>query len=268
MPEVTSGSVLGNIVGDGSNERSYLNWQLALQSVEGNYSDINWQMGWDFDNLSCRGLRNGKGLINSSYVYFNTNAGDAVHAFNGGHNHVPGLQIASGSVRLNHGPAGTCTFGAFVTLTGYNNQKSENSDTFQLPTIARVSDPPSMPVVTNITQVTATVTFTDGEGGGPIDSRQIRYGEDPDGIDVDIIPSTGSNTLLDLLPGITYYIWARTHNAAGYSEWSSRTTMQTIAGSWVKDDIWYLSVPYTKDSGVWKLARPWVNNLGEWKESQ
>lgn len=269
MPEVSNGDLTGNVVGDGSDEASYFNWQLASQSVEGNYSDLNWQVGWYFVDLSCRGLRKGAASVNGSYVYYDFDAGDGVHAFVGGHDHRPSLEIASGTVRVNHGPDGACNFGAFVTMTGFNNQKSEGSSTWDLPTIAVINPAPSMPEVTAVAQTTMVVKFTDGEGGGTVDARQIRYGTDPDGVGATVIPSTGFSTLTGLTPGTTYYIWARTHSAAGYSPWSSRTTQKTIAGAFIfVDGVVKEAIPYVKDAGVWKIARPWAKSLGVWKEAQ
>lgn len=267
MPEVTSGSVLGNIVADGSGERAYLNWQLASQSIPGNYTDINWQMGWDFSSLSCRGLRRGKAIINSSYVYYNMDAGDAVHAFNSGHNHTPVLEIASGVARLNHGPAGTANFGGFVTLTGFNNQKSEGSNTWDLPTISQTTPAPIMPVLTHIAQKSIRVTFTVPEGGAPIDGKQLGYGTDPD-TPTTIVSATGDDAISGLSPATTYYVRARTHNAAGYSAWSTPLIARTIAGAYVNDDgVWKEAIPYVRSGGVWKVARPWINIAGTWKEA-
>jgi hypothetical protein len=268
MPEVDEGDLTGNVVGDGSGEASYLNWQLASQNVEDNYSIINWQIGWYFVDLSCRGLRKGYANINGSYVYYDFSAGDHIHAFNSGHDHRPSLQIASGSVQLFHGETGGCTFGTAVTMTGFNNQTSSGSASYDLPTIVRTSNAPTAPVVTDADQTALTVTFTDGVGGGAIDNRQLRYGIDPDGVGATVIPSSGFNTITGLNPATTYYIWARTHNAAGYSDWSARTTTRTIAGARVNDGgVWKEAIPYVRDGGVWKLARPWAKILGEWKET-
>lgn len=268
MPEVDEGDLTGNTVGDGTDDASYWNWQLASQDVAGNFSVINWQVGWYFDGTSCRGLRKGAASVNLSYVYYDFGSGDHIHTFSSGHDHRPNLEIDSGTLQINHAEDGTCTFQAFVTMTGFNNQKSEGSGSWQLPTIARTSSAPMAPVVTSVAQTSLTATFEDGTGGGDIDSRQLRYGTDPDAVGATVVSSSGFNSISGLTPATTYYLWARTHNAAGYSDWSARTTTRTIAGARVNDGgTWKEAIPYVRDGGVWKVARPWAKLLGEWKET-
>src|SRR6185503_11086044 len=156
----TSGSLLGDTV-EGS-ENSYLDWQLTSQSVSGNYSIIAWQAGWRFDNYSCRGLRKGSAVINGTTVYNDQDAGDGVHAFNAGHDHRGGsgkLQTASGSRQINHGSNGAKTFSASIDMTGYNNQRSNGSDSWALPTIPRNPNAPSVPTFSEITQTSIKVSW-------------------------------------------------------------------------------------------------------------
>lgn len=266
MPEVSSGDLTGNVVGDGSDEAAYLNWQLASQDVEGNFSIINWQVGWYFVDLSCRGLRKGYANINGSYVYYDFEAGDHIHAFNGSHDHRPSLEIASGSVQLNHGETGGCTFGAAVTMTGFNNQKSSGSASWDLPSLAPVPNAPSKPILTSIAQTSMRVTFEVAEDGPAIDSKQLGYGTNPTTPDT-IISALGDDSISGLLPATTYYVFARTHNAAGYSAWSSPLEARTIAGARVKVGVlWKEAIPYIRTGGVWKVARPYVRVEGVWKE--
>jgi len=220
---VTSATLFGDTV-EGS-ENSYLDWQVVSQNVSANTTTIAWQVGWRFDQYSCRGLRLGHAVINGVTVYDDDDPGDGVHIFNSGHNHDVGtfkLQTASGTRTIAHNADGSKTFSASVTLTGWQGQTSNNSGSWALPTIPRLSGAPSKPVISSLTNVSMFVTFTDGSGGAPIDSRQIRYGIDSQGVGATIISSDGSTSIGSLLPGIKYYIWARTHNVAGFSPWSAR----------------------------------------------
>lgn len=261
----SSAGLEGNHV-DGD-ERVYLNWQVAAQEVDNNRSLINWQLGWVFATFSCRGLRNGDAVINGVEVYLNVNPGDGVHQFNGGHDHRPTLEVASGSLWLGHNGDGTGTLSAYGQLIGFSAQNSQGSASWDLPTIPRFTSPPSTPVITNITQTSLDVTFADGSGGAPIDSRQIVYGTDPTGVVNTTISSDGSTTITGLIPAKTYYFWARTHNAAGYSDFSARAQADTIAGARLRvGGVWKMAIPYTKVAGTWKLARPWTKVMGVWKE--
>lgn len=266
---VDSGSVHGTTVE--SVEYSYLNWQVASQDVAGNFTTINWQSGWHFPSNTCRGLRNGDAGINGTFVWYNHNSGDAVHAFNnahlsgGGH---PNLQTASGSINVGHNSDGTKTVTMSITTTGYSGLVSTGVASFALPTIPRASATPALPSISNVQQNSFDVTWADGGGGAPIDSRQLGYGTNPSA-PTTIISADGTDSLSGLLAGTTYYVWVRTHNVVGYTDWSPRAQVETIAGARVLvGGVWKKAVPYVKVAGVWKQARPWVKVLGEWKESQ
>lgn len=224
----TSGTIEGNTL---SGEGSYIDWQLAGQDTGGNASLINWQSGWRFPAFTCRGLRLGSASVNGTTVWNNTASGDGVHSFNGSHNHTPKLQLASGQIWVAHNADGTKSFSLSVSIRGWEgggpNFLSSGSGSFDLPTIPRFSSPPSTPVITDIDQTSFFVTFTDGTGGAPIDGREIRYGTDPSGVGATIEASDGSSLVIGLSQGTTYYVWARTHNSAGYSDWSPRAQATT-----------------------------------------
>lgn len=256
----------GNAVADTPAESSFMSWSVGAQEVDNNRSLINWNVGWIFGTYSCRGLRQGAVVINGVTVYVDDAVGDHVHNFNAGHDHRPALVITSGSLWIAHEVDGSKTLSAYVRMTGFSGQFSEGSGSWDLPVIPRFTSAPSLPVITEITQHTARVTFTDGTGGAPIDGREIGWGTNTDA-PTEFADSDGSDIIGDLGPNTTYFVWARTHNAAGYSEWSPRATFETIAGARVKQTFHRTAIPYVKVSGVWKIAQPWVNVLGEWKKT-
>lgn len=223
-----SGSDTGNHVADG-NEYVYFTWDLTSQSVANNTSTISWKFGWHFTTFSCRGLRLGKVLIHGVTVYNDTDAGDGVHAYNAGHDHRPQLQVASGSLTMEHNSAGALTFGVASHMTGFSGQLSSQDGSWTLPVIPQTWNAPSLPVISSIAATSAFVTFSDGGGGvGAVDSRQIAYGTSTSVGSATTISSDGSTSISGLSAGTTYYVWARVHNAAGYSSWSSRASFTTL----------------------------------------
>ena len=224
----TSGTDNGNNVSDGGDD-VYFTWDLTSQSISGNTSTISWKFYWRFPTYSCRGLRLGNVVINGSTRYSDSDAGDGVHAYNSGHDHRPQLLVASGSYTMAHASNGTKTFSASGHLTGFSGQYSSFSGSWTLPTIPQVWDAPSTPSISSVGSTSAFVSFTDGGGGvGAVDSRQIAYGTSTSVGSATTVSSDGSTSISGLSPGTTYYVWARVHNAAGYSSWSSRASFTTL----------------------------------------
>lgn len=86
---------------------------------------------------------------------------------------------------------------------------------------------PSTPTITSLTSTSFIASFVDGaNNGAAIDLRQIGYGTGSSN-PTTIITSDGSTSITGRAPGTTYYVWARTHNAKGYSAWSGRRTVTT-----------------------------------------
>lgn len=130
-----------------------------------------------------------------------------------------------------------------------------------------VPDPPSIVTLTNKTQVSVDASFTVNYNGGTgIIENQIGYGTSPTSVQQTV--SSRIATITGLEPGLTYYFWARSRNAIGWSAWGPRNHIGTIAAARIKiGTVWKLAVPYVKHNGVWKVARPWVRRLGVWKET-
>ncbi len=119
---------------------------------------------------------------------------------------------------------------------------------------ATVPAAPSQPVLSSITSTSVFVTFTDGSNGGAaIDSRQIGWGTSST-TPSSTMSSDGSDTISGLTPGTTYYVWARTHNAKGFSAWSVRSTFTTTR---VPDAP---STPVISNIGPTSVTASWTPN--------
>lgn len=94
---------------------------------------------------------------------------------------------------------------------------------------AKAPSAPSVVTVSNITSTTAQTAWTDGANNGAvIDARHLGYGTNPTA-PVTVIVSDRSTDVAGLTPGTTYYFWARTHNAQGYSPWGPRSSAKTLS---------------------------------------
>ena len=133
-------------------------------------------------------------------------------------------------------------------------------------TLALIPDAPNPVTLSANKQTSIYGVFAGGasDGGAGVDIWQISYGLDP------VTPTNTFDsyvgTLTPLLPGRTYYFWARGHNRIGWSPYSERTSSRTIAGARVNvAGVWKEAIPYVRDGGVWKLAEGWAKIAGLWK---
>lgn len=135
----------------------------------------------------------------------------------------------------------------------------------------RQPDPPSAPVISEITQTTAKATWTpNGTGGSAITNQELHYRTtlDDQG-NTTILSGSPPKSLTGMQPGILYYFWTRAQNAIGWSALTGPVMQRMVAGAVIKEGVDYkYAVPYVKVAGVWKLARPWINSNEVWKESQ
>lgn len=272
----TSGQILGNAL---SGERVYLNWQLASQNVSGNYSTINWQVGWLYPAFTCRGLRAGIAYVNGTLVYQSSGSGDNVHAFSSSHLTASGdhpvLQTAAGQINVGHASDGTKTFSADVSMRGWEgggpNFLSEGSDSWALPTIPRNPGAPTTPVISEVEQTSVVLTWGPNASDGLANTLYtVSYGTATDATGttdthaaVPLLPMT----IDGLNPGVKYYFKVKATNSVGDGPYSSISNATTIAGAYVLDTTYKKAVPYVRDGGVWKIARPWGKLLGVWKKS-
>ena len=229
----SSGQYLGPVA-DGN--RVYMNWQVKSQSQSGNYTDVNWQIGWNFfSSPSCRGLRSGDGKINGTVVYHHYGSGDNIHTFKSGHNH-PWLQTGSGTFRIYHDANGYATIQVFAGMTGWQNQRSEGtSGTWDLPRIPKPPLAPGTPSTSLVaptgpdsTKVNVSWSAPDNRGS-PITGYTLQIATNSNFTQnvYSFAISGTSATVINLGYNTTWYFRVRATNGVGtgpYSSAASRTT--------------------------------------------
>jgi hypothetical protein len=133
-------------------------------------------------------------------------------------------------------------------------------------------DTPDPVILSNATQTSFVVSFTDnGNGGSAILERQLTYNTvNTTGSGSPVtVNYTGVMTITGLQPATTYYVWARVRTAVGWSGYSPVMWVYTLAGAYVNvGGAWKQAIPYVRVGGVWKLARPWSRVAGVWKEAE
>lgn len=149
---------------------------------------------------------------------------------------------------------GTTGMGGPTTFSVYINRGS-------------VPGAPSKVTLTGIGHTTMYASFSDGGTGGlTIDARQIGYGTSSSGPQI-TVSSDRSTAIANLLPGVTYYFWARAHNAKGWGPWGPVNSAKTIAGARIKvGGVWKYAIPYVRVNGVWRGAKPMGRRAGVWKD--
>ena len=107
-------------------------WSVASQSIEGNYTDINWTFkGYGNASSSWYYTHNAYLNVNGSRVY--TQGSGAIKLANG-------TELASGTTRIYHNADGTKSFGADGGAGIYTNAVNcTGSGSWDLPTIPRAS---------------------------------------------------------------------------------------------------------------------------------
>lgn len=134
------------------------------------------------------------------------------------------------------GDTGTSGLGGPTTFSVFINRSGPPS-------------PPSGPRFSNINATYVDVSFTDGSNNGlPIDSRQIGYGTSSP---TTIVSSDGSTRVYNLKKGASYYFWARTHNAKGWSAWGPRNGVTMLREPDAPSSVALSAVTQTKVHAVY-----------------
>lgn len=129
---------------------------------------------------------------------------------------------------------GSVTVSTSQTVSFYLGETNTNGlagPTTLSASLSRSKPPaPTAPKISNITK-TSVLADSDSNGSGSSDVLrwQIGYGRgssEPTDF-VDAVLSTGEATITGLVPGSTYYFWARGLNAVGWSAWSARSSAKT-----------------------------------------
>jgi hypothetical protein len=93
----------------------------------------------------------------------------------------------------------------------------------------RQPDPPQTPRIDAYNENSVLVNFADnGNGGVGIDYRQFIWSTNPAGGGPSLSVGPGQAWIGGLTPGTTYYIWAQSHNAKGWSNLSGRNQFTTL----------------------------------------
>jgi hypothetical protein len=195
------------------------------QDIPGNFTTVTWTVGvhwgdyyWNIHNATMN-MSAPTGSSSGTVSIGTYNSGWPIPGAGTNRDHT----IASGTTTIHHYNSGLGSInfkGSAFWDTPGNFTGSINS-TVVFPTIPHVPNAPSTPVLSAVTAHGMTATFTDGaNGGATIDSRQLAYHTTNTLTGATIISSDGSTAITGLASGTTYFVWARTHNVAGYSAWS------------------------------------------------
>ena len=152
----TSGQMTGNTVtiGGQTNNYYFINWQLAGQSIAGNYSTINWQAYVHYTSADAQ-LDNGYASLGGATRWSNSG-----RIYNFASNYTTRDQaVASGSFTIGHDTNGNCTLAVSGNIVIYSGNNSGGSGSWTLPTIPRYAAYLSnTPYAENITGVSFDVT--------------------------------------------------------------------------------------------------------------
>jgi hypothetical protein len=174
----------------------------------GNSSTFNHQLPWSYTDASG----------SSGTKYFDYSAGD-------GWQRVRSWTVTTDqTVTFRIGDTGTSGFGGPTSFSVAIDRAS-------------IPSPPSIVTLSGVTNTSVNAAFNDGaNNGAAIDTRQIGYGTSSSSVQ-STITSDRSTTITGLTPGTTYYFWARTHNAKGWSAWGPRGSATTYRVPDIPDPV-------------------------------
>lgn len=268
----TSGQVRTYEIDDGT--YFYVNWQVASQSVSGNYTDINWQHG-----VHCRWNYDPGGTVQSYGV-----AVDNEDIYGGAlfYDYFPmgDHELASGSYRIYHNADGTKTFNLRTSGWVVEGGETSGSQDFSLPTIPRYAVTNSVngsniesSFSVNYTKYVSSYTY------------KLRISI-PDVVALETIsyPTSGASftlsdssiqTIYDRFPNTdTFNLGFRVETYNGSTRLSEgneviksctkspRVMRLRVNGEWKK------TTPYVRVNGQWKKATPYIRKNNEWKRGK
>jgi hypothetical protein len=120
-------------------------------------------------------------------------------------------------------------------------------------------DPPTRPLLSNVSVSSMTVAWTDNSNGGStILGYHVGYSvNDPSGPSTIVAAPRSPFVLSNLAMGTLYYVWVQSQNAIGWSDWSQSSFATTFLGAYVNvGGVWKTAIPYVRSGGVWKQALP------------
>lgn len=178
----------------------YLDWQVASQSVEGNYTVVNWQTGLKItggDLWYSNAVKINSAVINGSTVQSTTKYSNIKNT--GEH------QLASGSITIYHNSDGTKSFSASISGWLYSYGDTSGSDSFDLPTIPRYFSSTPKLELTSKTETSATFKWSTSENASVIQYK-IDNGSWVD-VETGVNKSSGTFTVNGLSANTNYTIY-------------------------------------------------------------
>ena len=144
--------------------------------------------------------------------------------------------------------------------------------------VSRSEGTPEPPIITRVRMLSDTSARVNWDmrpsltGGSNIKNFDLWYSTTPGGEQGTQItnaspPSNyeGSYTITGLKPNTQYYVWVRSRNAMGNSNWSNVRSILTSGGVMVKYmNEWRNAIPYVKVNGIWRPARAYVKRNDAW----
>lgn len=178
----------------------YLDWQVVSQSVEGNYTVVNWQTGLKItggDLWYSNAVKINSAVINGSTVQSTTKYSNIKNT--GEH------QLASGSTTIYHNSDGTKSFSASISGWLYSYGDTSGSDSFDLPTIPRYFSSTPKLELTSKTETSATFKWSTSENASVIQYK-IDNGSWVD-VETGVNKSSGTFTVNGLSANTNYTIY-------------------------------------------------------------
>lgn len=178
----------------------YLDWQVASQSIEGNYTVVNWQTGLKItggDLWYSNAVKINSAVINGSTVQSTTKYSNIKNT--GEH------QLASGSTTIYHNSDGTKSFSASISGWLYSYGDTSGSGSFDLPTIPRYFSSTPKLELTSKTETSATFKWSTSENASVIQYK-IDNGSWVD-VETGVNKSSGTFTVNGLSANTNYTIY-------------------------------------------------------------